>query len=187
MSLKALENKEVFVARIIYAHPAVRGYTHHVFTDLDFWDARKILRDFFDHLSVRRNFGYNPPGDEFPTQIVFETPSKTILAKVEARLKKAIPSPPRHVVVQHMILDGFFSFDPYRYYPGHWTRRRIEHFTWRRLPLEQAALCNPYQTVVLEWCGELLMVKRVQRSEKYDPKITTYEEERRWRFIPSAF
>ncbi|MEJ5301461.1 MAG: hypothetical protein WHS38_10785 [Thermodesulforhabdaceae bacterium] len=175
------------MAKIIYAHPTVKGYAHHIFTDLDFWDARKILRDLFDYLSVRRNFGNNPPGDEFPTQIVFEKTSKIVLAKVEARLKKAIPSPPRHVVVRHMILNGFFSFNPSDYYPNRWSKEKIEHFTWCRLPLEQTALCSPYQTVVLEWCGELLVVKRTQRSEKYDPKITTYKEERRWRFIPSAF
>lgn len=175
------------MAKIVYAHPSLRGYPYHLFTDLDFWDARKILRDLFSVLSVRRNFGSMPPGDEFPTQIVIEIPSKNIMAKVESRLKKAIVSPPRHVIVRHIIFDGYFGFNPYHYYPSHWSRARIEHFTWKRLPIEQTALCNPYQTVILEWSGELLIIKKVRRSEKYDPKITTEEDERKWRFIPSSF
>lgn len=175
------------MARIIYAHPALRGYPHHLFTDLDFWDARKILRDLFSLLSVRRNFGHSPPGDQFPTQIVIDQATKAVISKVEYRLSKAIPSPPRHVIVRQMILDGSFSFKPFDYYPRHWSKSKIEHFTWRRLPLEQAALCGPYHTVRLEWCGELLTVKRVQRTQKYDPIITTLQEERKWRFIPSGF
>ncbi len=175
------------MARIIYAHPAFRGYTHHIFTNLDFWDARKILRDLFSSLVVRRNFGNTPPADQFPTQVVIEQATKDVISKVEYRLRRAIPSPPRHVVVRQMIVEGFFSFNPSDYYPSHWSKSRIEYFTWHRLPLEQTALCSPYHTVILEWYGELLVVKRVRRSEKYDPKITTLQEARKWRFIPSGF
>lgn len=175
------------MAKIIYAHPKLKGYERHIFTDLDFWDARKVLRDLFDFLNVGRNFGTSPPGDEFPTQIIIREPRKNVIYKVENRLKKAIPSPPRHVVVRHMIFDGYFMFDPSKYYPQRWSKAKIEHFTWHRLPLDQTALCNPYETVVLEWCGSMLVVKRVKRPQKYDPKITTEKEERKWRFIPSAF
>ncbi|MCX7823280.1 MAG: hypothetical protein N2260_07555 [Syntrophobacterales bacterium] len=175
------------MAKIIYAHPKLRGYDFHLFTDLDFWDARKVLKDLLEFLSVRRNFGVAPPGDEFPTQIVIQEPTKEIVSKVENRLRKAIPSPPRHVVVRHMIFDGYFVFDPAKYYPKNWSKEKIEHFTWCRLPLDQTSLCNPYETVVFEWHEKILLVRRVKRSHKHDPKITSNREKRKWCFIPSAF
>ena len=55
------------MARIIYLHPRQSNYDYHIFTDLDFWDARRILKDL---VTVKRIFGEWPPGDEFPTQIV---------------------------------------------------------------------------------------------------------------------
>ncbi len=175
------------MAKILYGHPKKRGYRYHIFTDLDFWDARRILRDFFPTVSVRRNFGDDPSGDDFPTQVVSEDLAKELIGRIEYRLRKAIPSPPRHVVVRGMVFEGVFSFDPSRYYPSRWSREQIEHFTWHRLPLEQSALCNPYHTVRLEWRGSLLVVVRQRREEKYDPKITNLREDHRNRFIPSAF
>lgn len=175
------------MARVIYAHPAKRGYPLHVFTDLDFWDARKIFRDKLDLLSVRRNFGKDPDGDLYPTQIVSEERSARLRGLVEKRLRKAIVAPPRHVVVREMILNGYFRFRPYDYFPERWSKSLIERVVWFRLPLEQSALCTPYYTVELVWEGEEIIVRRVHREKKYDPVIRTREEARKYRIIPSSF
>ncbi len=175
------------MAKIIYAHPTKKGYKFHIFTNLDFWDTRKILRDLLDHLSVRRNFGKDPQGDEFPTQIISDNLPKNLVGVVEKRLKKAIPSPPRHVVTREMLMEGIFIFDPYKYYPKNWSKSKIEFFTLKRLPLDQSALCDPYHTVKLEWNENLLIVRKQQREKKYDPNIKTLAEYRRRVFTPSSF
>ena len=173
------------MARIIHCHPARTKYGYHIYTDLDFWDTRKILRDI---ASVRRNFSNDPPGDIFPTQVVANNINRATIKVIEKRLKKAVPSPPRHVIVHAMLFDGFFEFDPTTYYPSHWSRSRMMRFTYQRLPLEQSALCSPYKTIRISWTKEgKIRIERVQRKEKYDPIIRTKKDVIRYRFGPSCF
>lgn len=75
------------MARIIHCHPGRTTYEYHIFTDLDFWDARHIIRDL---AVVKRNFGEEPPGDEFPTQVVAEELSRSARAKIETRDRKSV-------------------------------------------------------------------------------------------------
>ena len=170
--------------RIIYSHPAKTRYDYHIYTDLDFWDTFKILKGLAE---VRRNFGREPPGDEFPTQVSGIDLNAYERSRIERRLSKAIVSPPRHVIVQSIIQDGSFEFDPGRYYPERWTKSQMLHFTLRRLPLEQAPLSTPHKTVRLFWVEGKIRVERVQRETKYDPVIRTRQEARRRRFVPSCF
>lgn len=172
------------MARVIYRHPSQTKYDFHIYTDLDFWDARRLLRDL---ATVRRNFGKHPDGDEFPTQVVADRLDRSRIREVERRLTKAIVSPPRHVIVRSMIFDGSFEFDPTVYYPKHWSESRKIHFTYKRLPLQQAVLCNPYQRVQLSWVGDKIRLERVQREEKHDPVIRTTKEARRSLHVPSCF
>lgn len=172
------------MARIIYRHPKQRNYDYHVFTDLDFWDARRILKDL---VTVKRNFGEWPPGDEFPTQIVATGVPRKALKEVEHRLSRAIVSPARHVIVRSMVLQGFFEFNPADYYPERWPKSLKLHFTYHRLPLDQAVLSNSYQVARLSWVNELIRVERVQRTEKFDPVIRTSKEAQRHGRVPSCF
>lgn len=172
------------MARIIYCHPSQTRYAYHIFTNLDFWDARRILKDL---VTVRRNFGKQITGDELPTQIAADYLSRSTIRKIEQRLKKAVPSPPRHVIVRSMVFHGWFEFDPFKYYPRRWSRSRMLHFTYHRLPLRQGALSNPYQKVDVVWVGDLIRVTRVQREEKYDPVIKTHREAREALQVPSCF
>lgn len=172
------------MARIIYSHPKQTRYGYHIYTDLDFWDARRLLRDL---TVVKRNFGNSPSGDEFPTQVVGDDLPSSVIRKIEKRIKKAITSPPRHMVVRSMVYDGYFEFDYLKYYPRHWTVDRVLHFTHHRLPLQQGSLCNPYQTVRLSINDTLVRVERVQRKEKYDPIIKTLKQARAHIAVPSCF
>jgi hypothetical protein len=172
------------MARIIHCHPGRTTYKYHIFTDLDFWDARRIL----DNLAVvKRNFGKEPAGDEFPTQIVAEDLTRSTRARVEHRLKKALVSPPRHVIVDGLLRDGYFEFDPLRYYPGRWARERMFHFTIHRLPLDNAVLNSPYRTVEVTWRNGKIRVERVKRKEKYDPVISSRKESLRRLKVPGCF
>lgn len=173
------------MARIIYCHPALTDYGYHIYTDLDFWDARRLVKDL---ATVRRNFGKYVSGDNFPAQILADGLSRNKMATIERRIKRAIPSPARHVVVRCMVLEGFFEFDPSDYYPSHWSPGKMMHFTYRRLPLHQSALCTPYQTIKLSWVGEgRIRVERVQREKVYDPVIRRREEAVRRLRVPSCF
>jgi hypothetical protein len=181
---RCLAGAEVSMARIVYCHPSQSKYDYHVFTDLDFWDARRLLKDL---LTVKRNFGQSPPGDEFPTQIVATGLPRRVIKEVERRLARAIVSPPRHVIVRSMVMDGFFEFDPARYYPERWSDDLKLHFTNKRLPLDQAVLTNAYQRVQISWKNKMIRVERVQRSEKYQPVIRTTREAQRYAHKPSCF
>lgn len=172
------------MARIIYCHPRHTSYDYHIYTDLDFWDARRLLKGL---CAVKRNFGKQPSGDEFPTQIAERNLSPSMIKSIEKRLRRAVISPPRHVVAQCMVFDGYFEFDPSMYYPDHWNKNQMIRFTYYRLPLEQGALCNPYQTVKLSWAGSKIRLDRVQREEKYDPVIRNVKEAKRHLIIPSCF
>lgn len=172
------------MARIVYCHPGLTYHYYHVFTDLDFWDARRLLKDLAE---VRRNFGKYVSGDDFPTQVLYDEMRRSGVREIEKRLRRAISSPPRHLIVRAMVTDGFFEFDPLKYYPSHWSRTQMSHFTYQRLPLQQSALSNPYQTVGLVWVGDKLRIERVQRSEKYEPVIGTSEQARNRLSVPSCF
>jgi len=172
------------MARIILCHPGRTRYAYHVFTDLDFWDARRIIGGL---AVVKRNFGEDPPGDEFPTQVVAEKITPSARAGVERRLKKALVSPPRHVIVDAILRDGFFEFDPRRYYPQRWTGERMLHFTIHRLPLDNAVLNSPYRTVKVTWREGKIRVERIRRKEKYDPVIRRGKEARQRMKIPGCF
>lgn len=172
------------MARIVYCHPGLTRYEYHIYTNLDFWDTRKVLKGLAE---VRRNFGKVVNGDDLPSQVILEDARRPAIREIEKRLRRAIPSPARHVIVRSMIMDGFYEFDPHRYYPQRWSRDKMAYFTYHRLPMEQSALCTPYHTAVLTWVGDQLRLERVRRSEKYDPVTRTAAEARRRLSVPSCF
>jgi hypothetical protein len=172
------------MANIVYCHPSRTRHQYHVFTDLDFWDARKILLDL---ATVRRNYSQEPPGDEFPTQVVGDDLPPETVRKIEKRLKRAIPSPPRHLIVRAMVFDECFEFDPRDYFPNHWDHRRMLHFAYHRLPHQQSVLNNPYQEAVIFWSGDRIRVERRQRAERHDPPVRTERDARRRLQVPSCF
>ena len=172
------------MARIIYCHPGRTKYHYHIYTDLDFWDARRVLRSL---ATVKRNFGEWPPGDEFPTQVVGFDLDSRVSREIEKRIARAITSPPRHVIVRSMMFNGYFEFDPFKYYPKHWPESLVFHFTYARLPLAQSLLNNAYQTVNLTLVDGKMRVERVQRERKYDPIIKNIKDARRHALVPSCF
>ena len=172
------------MARIIHCHPGRTTYPFHVFTDLDFWDARRILKGL---AVVKRNFGEDPPGREFPTQLVSEDVSRSTRSKIEKRLRKALISPPRHVVVDAILQQGFFEFYPLDYYPRRWSKEKMYRFTLHRLPLDNAALNSPYRTVHVSWQDGKIRVERVKRPQKVDPVIRTKEDAMRRLKAPGCF
>ncbi len=172
------------MARIVYALRKPSKDVYHVYTDLDFWDARKILRGL---AIVKRNFGKQPPGDKFPTQIVLNEPSPKAISEIEKRVRKAIPSPPRHIVVGEILDTGRFEFDPLRFYPSRWPSSLIIHFTHRRLPIHIPPISTPHMTVKVSYREGKVIIERVHRPFKYDPKITTKEEALRRLRVPLCF
>ena len=172
------------MVKIIHCHPSKATNDYHIYTDLDFWDARLILKDL---ATVKRNFGTDPPGDEYPTQVVGDDLSRASKAMIEKRLKKAIVSPPRHVLVDGILKEGYFEFDPLHYYPKRWSRERMFNFTYRRLPLNSAILNSPYRTVRVSWRDEKIRIERIPREKKYDPVIETKQQALRRRNVPSCF
>jgi hypothetical protein len=172
------------MAHVIHCHPSRTTYAYHVYTDLDFWDTRKILKDL---AVVKRNFGRDPSGDDYPTQVVGEDLTRTAKGTIENRLRKAVSSPPRHVIVDGILKEGYYEFDPLKYYPRRWTRERMYHFTYHRLPLDSAILNSPYRTVRVSWTDGKIRVERVRREQKYDPVIRTKRDALRRRNVPSCF
>ena len=136
---------------------------------------------------VKRNYGDEPSGDDFPTQIVGKDLSRSVKQKITYRLEKAIASPPRHIIVRAIMNDGFFEFVPAKYFPDRWPLARIFFFTFNRLPLEQSKLNSPYKMPRVSYSGGRIKVFSVQRDEKYDPVIDNIKASRRRRFIPSCF
>ena len=172
------------MAAIIYCHPSMTKHDFHLYTDLDFWDARRLLKDL---ALVKRNFGHAPSGDEFPTQIVGTDLGRSVKKQIEKRLIRAIVSPPRHVIVRTILSEGTYEFDPRIYYPSRWSQSRMLYFTRHRLPLEQAALNSPYKTVRLSRVDGKIRVERIQRIEKYDPPISTRGDAMRRSRVPACF
>ncbi|MHC1745007.1 MAG: hypothetical protein AB9873_18545 [Syntrophobacteraceae bacterium] len=172
------------MARIVYCHPSLTKHAYHVFTDLDFWDARRLL---FGLAVVKRNFASKVSGDDYPTQVVGDFLSPATIRTIEKRIRQAIASPARHVIVRSMVTDGYFEFDPLRYYPERWSRSRMLYFTNQRLPHTQGVVSNPYQTAHLTWVDDRIRLDRVQRAEKFDPVIRTVREARRSFAVPTCF
>jgi hypothetical protein len=172
------------MARILYCHPSLTQHSYHIFTNLDFWDTRKLLRGL---ATVKRNFGEKVSGDDYPTQVVGDALSPTMIRTIEKRVKHAIASPARHVIVRCMITDGFFEFDPLRYYPERWSKSRMLHFTNLRLPHQQGVISNPYQTPRLSWVEERIRLDRIQRTERYDPVIRTARQAKHAFAVPTCF
>ncbi len=172
------------MARIVYCHPQLAQNAYHVFSDLDFWDARRILKNLAE---VRRNFGAHVDGDLFPTQVILNDLHRPSIHVIETRIQKAVASPPRHVVVRSMVFEGQFEFDPLVYYPSRWSRERMMHFTLHRLPLEQSSLCNQYQVIQLRWIDGKIRVEKVQRLKKHQPTIRSQKESDRLLHVPSCF
>jgi hypothetical protein len=172
------------MARIVYCHPSRSKYSYHIYTNLDFWDARGILKNL---AIVKRNFGKEPSGDEFPTQVVGMELRRDTIKEIEKRLDKAVVSPPRHVIVRSMVFEGSFEFYPSKYYPARWSRSQILRFTYHRLPLDQSSLSNAYQTVKLTWVGDKLRIEKIPREKKHDPVIQTLGEAKRRLVVPSCF
>jgi hypothetical protein len=176
--------EEGFMARIIYCHPSVTEFDYHVFTDLDFWDARKLLRGL---AWVKRNFVSHVSGDDFPTQVVGNHLPRAVIQKIERRLGRALVAPARHVIVRSMLFSGFFEFEPQQYFPQRWSRTRMIHFTHARLPLKQSVLTTPYKTVQLTWVGNKIRIEQIQRSENHDPVIRTAKDGKLRLQVPSCF
>jgi hypothetical protein len=176
--------EEGFMARIIYCHPSLTAFDYHVFTDLDFWDARKLLRGL---AWVKRNFASHISGDHFPTQVVGNHLDRAVIQKIERRLGRALVAPARHVIVRSMLFSGFFEFEPLQYFPERWSKTRMIHFTYARLPLKQSVLSNPYKTVQLTWVGNKIRIEQIQRSEKLDPAIRTERDAKLRLHVPSCF
>ncbi len=172
------------MAHMIHCHPTQTTYEYHLYTDLDFWDARKIVRDL---ALVKRNFGTEPSGDEYPTQVVGNGLPRSVKGEIEKRLRKAVVSPPRHVIVRSILAEGFFEFDPFVYYPDRWSPSRMLHFTYTRLPLDQPSLNSAYKTIRLSWVDEKIRVEQIPRTDKHDPVIASRKEAMRRLRVPGCF
>ena len=96
-------------------------------------------------------------------------------------------SPPRHVIVDGLLKEGFFEFDPLQYYPRHWSKEKMFHFTIHRLPLDNAVLNSPYRTVRIAWTDGKIRVERIRRDTKYDPVIRNRKEALRRIKVPGCF
>lgn len=157
------------MARIIYDLTSRGKGWYHIYTDLDFWDARGILKGL---AKVKRNFGSSPPGDLYPAQVVVEDLSQKTKAAIEERLRRAIPSPPRHLIVQAIIFSGKFEFDRRKYYPDRWSPAKVLFFTRNRLPMNQPVINSPYKWVDLSIEGNIVTIQQQQglRPAGMEPK-----------------
>ena len=147
------------MARIIYDLASKGKGLYHIYTDLDFWDARGVLKDL---AKVKRNFGTSPPGDRYPTQVVVEDMSSRVKREIEKRLKKAIPSPPRHLIVRSIIFSGKFEFDRRTYYPDRWSPEKVLFFTRKRLPMNQPVIDSAYKWVELSINDTVVTIQQHQ-------------------------
>jgi hypothetical protein len=171
------------MARIIYDLASRGKGFYHIYTDLDFWDARGVLKGL---AKVKRNFGTSPPGDRYPTQVVVEDLSSKIKAEIEKRLRRAMPSPPRHLIVQSIIFSGKFEFDRRKYYPDRWSPGKVVFFTRKRLPMNQPVINSPYKWVELSISGNTVTI---QQRKGVRPEATEVagKKSRAETFGPSCF
>jgi hypothetical protein len=172
------------MAKFVYHLLKNSDQPYEIYTDLDFWDTRKLLKKI---ARVKRNFQGKFPGDEFPTVVIDELQSSANKGIIEYRLKKAIISPPRHSIIQSIIEHGYFEFDPQKYYPKRWSKARILHFTYHRLPLQQSVLNSPYKEPRLSWIDGKVRIEIIQRKEKYDPIILDPKDAKRRSRGPGCF
>jgi hypothetical protein len=155
------------MARIIYDLASRGKGFYHIYTELDFWDARRVLKGL---AKVKRNFGTSPPGDQYPTQVVVEDLSSRMKGEIERRLRRAIPSPPRHLIVQSIIFSGKFEFDRRRYYPDRWSPERVIFFTRKRLPMNQPVINSPYKWVELSVSGNTVTIEQRKGTRPAAPE-----------------
>ena len=172
------------MARIIYDLASKGKGLYHIYTDLDFWDARGVLKGL---AKVKRNFGNSPPGDQYPTQVVVEDLSSRVKKEIEKRLKCAIPSPPRHLLVQSIIFSGKFEFDRRQYYPDRWSPEKVLFFTRNRLPMNQPVINSPYRWVEITIKDNTVTIQQHQgtRPEQQIEPVT--KKARTVGFGPSCF
>jgi hypothetical protein len=171
------------MARIIYDLASRGKGRYHIYTDLDFWDARGVLKGL---AKVKRNFGNSPPGDKFPTQVVVEDLSQKVKREIEKRLKRAIPSPPRHLIVQSIIFSGKFEFDRSKYYPDRWSAAKALFFTQKRLPMNQPVINSRYKWVELSIHGDTVTIQQHQGARPENPQ-TAGKKSKTEAFGPSCF
>ena len=159
------------MARIIYDLASKGKGLYHIYTDLDFWDARGVLKGL---AKVKRNFGKSPPGDTYPTQVVVEDLSSRVKQEIEKRLRRAIPSPPRHLIVQSIIFSGKFEFDRSQYYPDRWSPEKVIFFTRNRLPMNQPVISSAYKWVEITIDGNVVSIqqRKGNRPEKQTQPVT---------------
>jgi hypothetical protein len=171
------------MARIIYDLASKGKGLYHIYTDLDFWDARGVLKGL---AKVKRNFGKSPPGDQYPTQVVVEDLSSRVKQEIEKRLRRAIPSPPRHLIVQSIIFSGKFAFDRRAYYPERWSVERVLFFTRKRLPMNQPVIDSAYKWVELSIDENTVTIQQHQgaRPEKIE---TSEKQGKKETFGPTCF
>jgi hypothetical protein len=162
------------MAHIIHCHPTQTAYEYHIYTDLDFWDARVLE----GACGSKRNFGQEhwklPGGRRSPRSV---------------RRKSAFEShyfTPRHVIVRS-ILRRLFQFDPSVHYPARWSPSRMMYFTHNRLPLDQPSLNSAFKTICLSWIDKRIRVEQIQRTDKYDPVIASKKEAKRRQRVPGCF
>ena len=171
------------MARIIYdLHSKGKGL-YHIYTDLDFWDARAVLKGL---AKVKRNFGNSPPGDRYPTQVVVEDLGQRVKREIEKRLKRAIPSPPRHLIVQSVIFSGKFEFDRRQYYPDRWSAGRVIFFTRKRLPMNQPVINSAYKWVELSIKDNIVTIQQHQGVRPKETQ-TSKKEGKQEAYGPSCF
>ncbi len=171
------------MARIIYDLASRGKGLYHIYTELDFWDAGGLLKGL---AKFKRNFGNSPPGDAFPTQVVVEDLSRKVKREIEKRLKRAIPSPPRHLIVQSIIFSGKFAFDRRKYYPDRWSPAQVLFFTQKRLPMNQPAIKSRYKWVELSMHGHTVTIQQHQGARP-DPAETSGQSSRPETHGPSCF
>jgi len=171
------------MARIIYDLASRGKGFYHIYTDLDFWDARGVLKGL---AKVKRNFGTSPPGDQYPTQVVVENLSSKVRGEIEKRLKRAIPSPPRHLIVQSIIFSGKYEFDRRKYYPDRWPPERVVFFTRKRLPMNQPVINSPYKWVELSIRGNTLTIQQ-RKGVRPETAETAGKKDHTATFGPACF
>ncbi len=157
------------MARIIYDLASKGKGLYHIYTDLDFWDARGVLKDL---AKVKRNFGKSPPGDQYPTQVVVKDLGSKVKRQIEKRLKRAIPSPPRHLIVRSIIFSGKFEFDRRKYYPDRWSPERVLFFTRKRLPMNQPVINSAYKWVKISISGNTVIIQQHQGARQEETQAS---------------
>jgi hypothetical protein len=115
---------------------------------------------------------------------VVEDFSQGVRAEIEKRLKRAVASPPRHLIVQSIIFSGKFEFDRRKYYPDRWSAARVLFFTRKRLPVNQPVINSRYKWVDLSIENNTVTI--VQR-QGVPPEGTEISEKKSSTYGPACF